>query len=143
MFWWSFLEESTLKKEWRELQDRYVETPLTAVASPQGLPETPAGQQQVETHQLASGADKAHGNVPTPAEKPGVALSKDAIDKRLRRVFQPRVDGTYLVSEDFVKKYLARGEDREKLLIMFEKCDYAPDSCSQSWLTMFPSSSKL
>lgn len=113
-------------QEWRELQDRYVETPLTAVASPPGLPETPA-EQQVETHSLESGADKADGHVPTPAQKPGVALSKDAIDKRLRRVFQPRAYGTYLVSEDFVKKCTARGEDREKLLIMFEKCDYAPD----------------
>lgn len=124
------------------MQDRYVETPLTAVASPPGLPETPA-EQQVETHSLESGADKADGHVPTPAQKPGVALSKDAIDKRLRRVFQPRADGTYLVSEDFVKKYTARCEDREKLLIMFEKCDYAPDNGSQSWLTMFPSSNRL
>lgn len=65
--------------------------------------------------------------VSRPGSEPGEALSKSAIDKRLRRVFTPRADGTYSVSDDFVKKYMARGEERDKLLVMFEKCNYNPD----------------
>ena len=72
---------------------------------------------------------KVMSPVPKPEVNPGEALSKEAIDKRLRRIFQPRSDGSYLVSDEFVKKYLSRGEDREKLLVMFEKCDYKPGRC--------------
>lgn len=72
---------------------------------------------------------KVMSPVPKPEVNPGEALSKEAIDKRLRRIFQPRSDGSYLVSDEFVKKYLSRGEDREKLLVMFEKCNYKPDRC--------------
>ena len=72
-----------------------------------------------------------------PEEKPGTVLSTAAIDKRLRRIFTPRSDGTYAVSEDFVKKYLAKGDERQKLLVMFEKCDYKPDPGDQSgWMLM-------
>lgn len=75
------------------------------------------------------GADEVEP-VGVPVQQPGMALSRDAIDKRLRRVFQPRADGTFLVSEDFLNKYRAKGSDREKLLVLFEKCDYNPDhSC--------------
>lgn len=70
---------------------------------------------------------EAASPVATPCQRPGEVLSKDAIDKRLRHVFTPRSDGTYSVSADFVKQYQARGSDRQKLLVMFEKCDYNPD----------------
>lgn len=67
-----------------------------------------------------------------PLQLPAQELSKDAIDKRLRRVFQPRSDGTYLVSQDFVDKYLKKGSDRDALLVMFEKCNYQADQCCQT-----------
>ena len=46
---------------------------------------------------------KVMSPVPKPEVNPGEALSKEAIDKRLRRIFQPRSDGSYLVSDEFVK----------------------------------------
>lgn len=71
-----------------------------------------------------------------PGDFPSLGLSKEAVDKRLRRIFQPRADGTYQVSADFVKKYLAKGEEREKLLLMFEKCDYNPEDRLQQLLVL-------
>ena len=49
--------------------------------------------------------------------------------KRLARIFKPRADGTYQVSEEFVKQFKAKGTERNQLLLMFEKCNYQPDKC--------------
>lgn len=64
--------------------------------------------------------------VPKPTELPEPQLSKAAIDKRLRRIVQPRSDGTFIIPEDFVKKY--NGGERAELLFLFEKCGYNSDS---------------
>lgn len=61
------------------------------------------------------------------SEVPAPALSKSAIDKRLRRIFEPRVDGSYLVDAQFLKQYANKGADREKICQLFEKCNYDPD----------------
>ena len=73
------------------------------------------------------------GNVESPrVQAPKVApapqLSADAIAKRLSRIFKPRCDGSYQISQDFVKQFQNKGTDREALLVMFEKCNYEPDS---------------
>lgn len=65
--------------------------------------------------------------MPKPTQAPEKQLSKEAIEKRLRRVFQPRRDGTYVVSQDWVDKFNNKGADRESLLAMFEKVGYNPD----------------
>ena len=106
------------------MQDRYVETPLVVAPTPEQIPSP--NEQQVEEPQDEVPAPDA---VPKPTHAPGLSLSKDAIDKRLRRVFTPRADGTYQVSDEFVKQYTAKGASREALLVMFEKCDYKPDWC--------------
>ncbi len=93
------------------------------------LPDQPVGPESAPKSPPATQPDpeEVKSPVATPAERPGAALSKDAIDKRLRRVFTPRSDGTYSVSPEFVKQFQARGSERQKLLVMFEKCDYNPD----------------
>ena len=91
--------------------------PETSQAGPAKPP-----QQKPAPNSLASPAAVA-----SPTERPGVALSQGAVDKRFRRIFQPRADGTYLVSEEFVKQFKSKGADREQLLLLFEKCDYSPD----------------
>lgn len=65
------------------------------------------------------------GEPETPWPEP--ELSKSAVDKRLRRVFQPLKDGSYKVSADFVKQWGRPGPERNKLYVLFEKCNYAPD----------------
>lgn len=106
------------------MQDRYVETPLEP-SPPPGQPSP--GNEQQEVEPLPEVPSPV--TVPKPTHSPGLSLSKDAIDKRLRRVFTPRADGTYQVSDEFVKQYMAKGASREALLVMFEKCDYEPDWC--------------
>ena len=59
----------------------------------------------------------------TPPER----LSEKAADARLRRVFKPRKDGTFLVNKDFVQMYHdIHGGGRDKMLNLFEKAGYCP-----------------
>ena len=119
-------------EEWQAQQDAQAPTPSDLKSPPPTSKEEDAtGDVQVMSP-VPNPDDmdaKVMSPVPKPEVNPGEALSKEAIDKRLRRIFQPRSDGSYLVSDEFVKKYLSRGEDREKLLVMFEKCNYKPDRC--------------
>lgn len=69
------------------------------------VPEPPAPVREADQE-----ADQDQPAMPAPVAE----LSKGAIDKRLRRIFVPRGDGSYLVSEDFVKKYHSKGEERDK-----------------------------
>lgn len=137
------------------MQDRYVETPLEVVESP--LEDVPAlGDTQVPQEpkpELSAPkppaipksalAPEAEAKVNLPSQMPAEALSQGAIDKRLRRIFTPRADGTYLVSSEFVKQYQQKGQDREKLLVMFEKCNYDSDWVWDGlgvflWVVFFP-----
>ena len=118
-------------EEWQAQQDAQAPTPSDIKSPPPTSKEEDAADDKVMSP-VPNPVDrdaKVMSPVPKPEVNPGEALSKEAIDKRLRRIFQPRSDGSYLVSDEFVKKYLSRGEDREKLLVMFEKCNYKPDRC--------------
>ena len=122
-------------EEWQAQQDAQAPTPSDLKSPPPTSKEEDATDAKVMSPvpkpevNLEDMDAKVMSPVPKPEVNPGEALSKEAIDKRLRRIFQPRSDGSYLVSDEFVKKYLSRGEDREKLLVMFEKCNYKPDRC--------------
>ncbi|CAL1160839.1 unnamed protein product [Cladocopium goreaui] len=61
-----------------------------------------------------------------PTKRPGVELSQGAIYKRMNRIFTPRSDGTYLVDEEFVRKW-TNLDTRDELNILVEKCDYQPE----------------
>lgn len=80
--------------------------------------DTPKGPDSVAQTPLDDDAE-------TPWPEP--ELSKSAVDKRLRRVFQPLKDGTFKVSAEFVKQWGRPGPERNKLYVLFEKCNYAPD----------------
>ena len=69
----------------------------------------------------------AFEHVPSPTKKPGQQLSEGAIYKRLKRVFTPRADGSYIVPKEFVDKYKDL-QSRQEVELLFEKCDYCPDT---------------
>ena len=59
----------------------------------------------------------------TPPER----ISEKAADSRLRRVFKPRKDGSFLVHKEFVQAYQdIHGGGRAKMLNLFEKAAYDP-----------------
>ena len=60
--------------------------------------------------------------VPSPPKK----LSEAAIKAKLRRIFTPRANGSYLVPEDVLEQYKAPNT-RPKVLSLFEKVGYNRD----------------
>ena len=56
------------------------------------------------------------------------SLSPSAIDKRIRRTFTKRVDGSLKVPERFYQDWLKKGEARMSLLRIFASCGYCPVS---------------
>ena len=58
--------------------------------------------------------------------KPPPELSNAAIKQRIRRIFKPRADGSYLVADDFVQKWADKSEGggRDQMLALFEKTAY-------------------
>ena len=57
------------------------------------------------------------------APEPPPQLSDNAVKARLRRVFLPRADGSYLVPEDLVKEY-KNINTRDRIQALYEKCGY-------------------
>ena len=87
------------------------------------------------TTDTASPAPTVMSNVPRlgdkhapmpPRDQP--SLSASAIDKRIRRTFTPRVDGSLKVPERFYKDWLKKGEARLALHQIFASCGYCPVS---------------
>ena len=74
-----------------------------------------------DENEALSEEDEPNLPPPTPSDA--------AIEARLRRIFKPRADGTYLVSQDFVDQYRDLAEGRSKVLHLFEKSGYNPDCC--------------
>ncbi|OLP99163.1 hypothetical protein AK812_SmicGene18309 [Symbiodinium microadriaticum] len=62
-----------------------------------------------------------------PEQKPPPQLSKGAVDKRLRRVMTPRVDGSYQVPEAVVLKW-KNSDTKKDVELLFEKAAYDPAS---------------
>ena len=132
----SNLEHKTLVKEWNDMQDAQVHdphdwldaTPRYEEAIPPSQPEGDESPQPATPKVEATSVEPAKSPVvEKPKEAPQEALSKAAIEKRLRRVFTPRADGSFLVGPDFVKQFASKGADRDGLFVMFEKCNYEPD----------------
>ena len=61
-----------------------------------------------------------------PEQKPPPQLSKGAVDKRLRRVMTPRVDGSYQVPEAVVLKW-KNSDTKKDVELLFEKAAYDPE----------------
>ena len=61
-------------------------------------------------------APKPPGNEPS--------LSPGAIDRRARRVFTPRVDGTFKVPQRFVDQWRRKGQARKNLGKILASCGY-------------------
>ncbi|CAE7242571.1 unnamed protein product, partial [Symbiodinium microadriaticum] len=60
------------------------------------------------------------------ASLPPPELSVEAVKQRIRRIFTPRADGSYLVAADFVKQWADKSPQggRDKLMALFEKTAY-------------------
>ena len=68
--------------------------------------------------------------VPAPATLPPKPLGRKAINARLYRLFKPRKNGEYLVSEEFVKMWLDKeGCGRDRVHSLFERSGYCPVFC--------------
>ena len=126
--------QGTTPSEYKETQPPLQPSPVAetmAQVNPSPVAETEAPVDPTNSQVLPPDQTLEGGMPEEPAasvsEFPAPALSKSAIDKRLRRVFEPRVDGTYLVDAQFLKQYANKGADREKICQMFEKCNYDPD----------------
>ena len=89
---------------------------------PQSRIESPAGFSQKGSKGSTKGSDEQFFTMTIPPP----VLTQSAINNRLRRVFQPRADGSYLVDSSWVEQYKDR-ESREKLFSMFEKVGYVVD----------------
>ena len=94
--------------------------------------ETPDAQQPVaydaRGRPLAISAIPVQGD--TKAEAPprnDLSLSRSAIDKRLRRVFTPRTDGSFKVPARFVEEYKKKGTARKSLEKILASCGYSTD----------------
>ena len=95
-------------------------------------PEAPAPQVAESQPAVVAPNKVPEKAVITPEQVPGDSLTREAVNKRLQRIFKPRADGSFLVSEDWVKKWQSKGSDRDQLLLMFEKCDYDPDRVGEN-----------
>lgn len=60
------------------------------------------------------------------APEPPVQLSDGAIKMRMRRIMQPRADGSYLVPEGVIKDWVNE-EGKVQLKALFEKAAYNKD----------------
>ena len=88
-------------------------------------PQEPAGdmQQDDDEDDGEDDEDFAVKSLPPPP------LSKDAVYHKMRRIMQPRADGSYLVAPEFREQYKDKHNGRPKLEAMFEKAGYNPDPC--------------
>ena len=105
-------------------------TPSEKTITPkQDVKEKPAPPAESVPNKPPSTVEVAAGSpdVQHPDVKPQPELSQQAVDKRLRRVLAPRANGTYMVSEDFRRQFESKGEDRDRIRLLFEKCDYNPE----------------
>ncbi len=60
------------------------------------------------------------------AEPPPTRMGESKMKARLRRIFLPRADGTFLVPEDLVAEY-KNINTRPRISALFEKVGYEPD----------------
>ena len=108
------------------MQDRYVPTPSDQGPTSPPAPALPEPKVNDPPAAVAAATAPVPQKVERPTELPEPQLSKSAIDKRLRRIVSPRSDGSYIIPEEFIKKY--NGGERAELLFLFEKCGHDPDS---------------
>ena len=101
------------------------------IASVQGPSPTPPVNTSSEPSTSPGGSSKMIETPPKALKMPSMPpppLSPAAADARLRRVMAPRMDGTFLVSNDFVEMYRDKtGGGRDKVLSLFERSGYNPD----------------
>ena len=74
---------------------------------------------------LAEIPDLGDKTAPRPAIGE-LRISPEAIEARLRRVFQPNVKGQYKVSSAIVEQWKNKKTGRKTLEQMFQSCGYSP-----------------
>ena len=98
-------------------------------------PVEPAGSHEAGSHgQAKETDDDKDGDEDDDDEEPYKVvslppkpLSQDAVYHRVRRIMQPRADGSFLVSKEFRDQYKDKVNGRPKLDAMFEKAGYNPE----------------
>ena len=95
--------------------------PLQAPVSKPGIAAPLFQKSPAETDEEGSDSDLDISSLPPPMPSP------EAIDQRLRRVFKPRKDGSYMVPDEFVKKWLDVKCGRLEVCRLFERSGFDPD----------------
>ena len=131
-------------------------TPVSAQYEPSLAPETPSKAPPATPSMLGVGKgygtgsnmwgrepDEGHYYSPySTASLPPPVLSQSAIEGRLRRIFKPRKDGTFLVDQSWVKQFNEK-DNRDQLYSMFEKVGYNPDRGAKLELELFCNNLRL
>ncbi|CAE7194944.1 unnamed protein product [Symbiodinium sp. CCMP2592] len=104
-----------------------VSKPLPSVAPEPELPELLTGEDHDgDAASMLNIPDLCDKQAPSPPPSE-MSLSDGAIDRRMRRVFTARVDGTVKVPQKFVDQWRKRGDARKSLQKIFASCGYNPE----------------
>ncbi|CAE7267403.1 unnamed protein product [Symbiodinium sp. CCMP2592] len=108
-----------------------VSKPLPSVAPEPELPELLTGEDHDgDAASMLNIPDLCDKQAPSPPPSE-MSLSDGAIDRRMRRVFTARVDGTVKVPQKFVDQWRKRGDARKSLQKIFASCGYNPEAFIQ------------
>ena len=116
-------------------EDTAQERPATAGMPEQmnGSTQAPAGEEMAAIPDEPCSCPRSDSEDDwVPKSIPPPILTEKAIDSRLRRIFSPRCNGDFLVSEDFIKMWQdIKGGGRDKIRSLFERSAYSPDTLAQ------------
>ena len=71
------------------------------------------------------------------AQPPPTRMGESNMKARLRRIFLPRADGSFLVPDDLVAEY-KNLDTRPRISALFEKVGYEPDWVANTWKKHMP-----
>ena len=117
-----------------EKHKKHTDLPQTEQEKPAVLPQTKPTDEKHEKHadlpqtEQEKPADESDDDADAvaPEKEPPPQLSKGAMDKRLRRVMAPRVDGSYQVPEAVILQWKNK-DSKKDVELLFEKSAYDPE----------------
>lgn len=99
--------------------------PAQHATTPETVPENRS------EHPGSEAEEASEEEVPYVVVAPPVLMNNKKFQERLRRVFQPRLDGTYKVPEELIRDYKSKAK-RGSIEAMFEKVGCDPDRGSKT-----------
>ena len=121
--------QSNTGKEANDLESKQHAPEANPAQSQPALQNEAATKMEVDDELPQALATQGHGKggcKPGKGPSPPAHLSPGAIDRRLRRTFAPRTNGTFKVPEAALQDW-QNHETRPKIKAIFEKCGYMKD----------------